>query len=41
MFYQMFVSPQVQRWVIITSKDDICQLFVELPNDLKLRILAN
>ena len=41
MFYQIFISPQVQRWGIIASQDDICQLFVELRNDLKLRMLVN
>ena len=37
MFYQIFLSPQVKRWVIITYKDGI----YELPNDLRLRILEN
>ena len=33
MFYQIFLSPQVKRWAIITYKHDI----YELPNDLRLR----
>ena len=37
MFYQIFHSPQVKRWAIITYKHDI----YELPDDLRLRILGN
>ena len=37
MFYQIFLSPQVKRIVIISNKNDI----YELPNDLRLRILGN
>ena len=37
MFYQVFVSPQVKRWAIITYKNGI----YELPNDLTLRNLGN
>ena len=36
-FYQIFLSPQGERWAIITYKDGI----YELPNDLGLRILGN
>ena len=36
-FYQIFHSPQVKRWTIITYKHGI----YELPNDLRLRILRN
>ena len=32
MFYQIFLSPQVKRWVIITYEHGI----YELPNDLRL-----
>ena len=38
MFYQIFVSPQVKRRVIISNKQYKHGLY-ELPNDLKLRIL--
>ena len=37
MFYQIFVSPQVKRWAIITYKYGI----YELQKDLRLRILGN
>ena len=37
MFYQIFLSPQVKRWAIITYKHGIYQLPHELPNDLRLR----
>ena len=37
MFYQIFLSPQVKRWTIITYKHGI----YELPNNLRLTILAN
>ena len=41
MFYQIFLSPQVKRWVIIAYKHGIYELPHELPNDLRLRILGN
>ena len=41
MFYQIFLSPQVKRWVIITYKNGMYKLPHNLPNDLKLRILGN
>ena len=37
MFYQIFISPQVKRWTIITYKHGI----YELPNNLRLRKLEN
>ena len=33
MFYQIFLSPQVKQWAIITYKHGI----YELPNDLRLK----
>ena len=39
MFYQIFLSPQVKRWTIITRKDGIYELLHELPNDLRLKDL--
>ena len=39
MFYQISLSPQVKRWVIITYKHGIYELPHELPNDLRLRVL--
>ena len=41
MFYQIFLSPQVKRWAIITYKHGIYELPHELPNDLRLRKLGN
>ena len=43
MFYQIFLSPQVKRWAIVTYKHGIYELPNELPNDLRLRkeILGN
>ena len=41
MFYEIFLSPQVYRWVIITYKHGIYELPHELPNDLRLRKLGN
>ena len=41
MFYQIFFSPQVKRWAIITYKHDIYELSDELLKDLLLRILGN
>ena len=38
MFYQIFHSPQVKRWAIITYKHGIYELPHELPNDLRFRI---
>ena len=35
MFYQLFLSPQVKRWAIITFKNGIYQLPDELPHDLR------
>ena len=35
MFYQIFLSPQVKGWAIITYKDGIHELPHELPNDLR------
>ena len=40
-FYQVFLSPQVRWWAIITYKHGAYELPDELPNDLKLRILGN
>ena len=41
MFYQIFVSPQMKRWTIITYEHGIHELPHELPNDLRLRVLGN
>ena len=41
MFYQIFLSPQVKRIVIISNKLGIYELPHELSNDLRLRILGN
>ena len=41
MFYQLFLSLQVKRSVIISNKYGIYDLPHELPNDLRLRILGN
>ena len=41
MFYQLFFSPQVKRYVIITYKDDIYELPYELPNNLRLQNFNN
>ena len=40
MFYQILLSPQVKRCVIVTYKYGICELPHELPNDLRLRIVS-
>ena len=40
MFYQIFLSPQVKRWAIITYKHGIYKLPHKLPHDLRLRILG-
>ena len=37
MFYQIFLSPQVKRIVIISNKHGIYELPDELPNDLRLK----
>ena len=36
MFYQIFLSPQVKRWAIITYRHGMYELPHELPNDLRL-----
>ena len=41
MFYKVFFLPQVKRSVIITYKHGIYELHLELPNDLKLKIIRN
>ena len=41
MFYQIFFSPQVKQWTIITYKHGTYWLPQKLPNDLRLRILGN
>ena len=41
MFYQIFLSPQMKRYAVITYKHEIYDLPHELPNDLRLRILGN
>ena len=41
MFYQIFLLPQVKRYVIITYKHGMYELPQELSNDLRLRILGN
>ena len=41
MFYEIFLSPQEERWAIITYKHGIYELHRELPNVLRLRILGN
>ena len=41
MFYQIFLSPLVKRWAIVTYKHGIYELPHEWPNDLRLRILGN
>ena len=40
MFYQIFLSPQVKRWAIITYKHGIYELPHELPDELRLRKLV-
>ena len=39
MFYQIFLSPQVERYAIITFKHGIWELSHQLQNDLRLKIL--
>ena len=41
MYYQIFLSPQMKRWAVITYKHGINELLHELPNDLILRRLGN
>ena len=41
MFYQIFLSPQVKQWVIITYNHGIYELSHNLANELRLRILGN
>ena len=41
MFYQISLSPQVKRWVIISYRHGIYKLSHPLPKDLRLRILGN
>ena len=41
MFYQIFLSPKVKRFVIITDKHSTYELPHELLNDLRLRIVGN
>ena len=40
MFYQIFHSPEVKRWAIITYKHVIYGFSNELLNGLRLRALA-
>ena len=41
MFYQILISPQLNRWEIITYKHGIYELPQKLRNDLRLRNLGN
>ena len=41
MFYQIVLSPQVKRCVIVTYKYGIYEFPDELPSDLRFRILGN
>ena len=41
MFYQIFSSPQVKRYVIITYKRGTYDLPHDVPNELRLKILGN
>ena len=41
MFYQIFLSPKVKRWTIITYKHGTYESPHELPNDLRLTKLGN
>ena len=41
MFYQIFLSPQVKRWTMMTYKHGIYKLPHELWNDLGIRIWGN
>ena len=39
MFYQIFLSPQVKRWAVITYRHGIYEVPHELPNELRLKDL--
>ena len=39
--FEIFLSPQVKQWAIITYKHGIYELSHELQNDFRLRILGN
>ena len=39
--WQVFLSPQLKRFVIISNKYGIYELHHELPNDLRFKILRN
>ena len=41
MFYQIFLSPQVKRFAIITYKHGTYELPHQLPNKVRLGILGN
>ena len=41
MFYQIYLSPQVKRWAIISYKHGIYELSHELPKNLRLRKLRD
>ena len=41
MFYQIFLSPQVKRYAIITDKHGMSELTQKLLDDLWLWILGN
>ena len=41
MFYQIFLSPQVERWAIISYKHGIYELPHDLLKNLRPRILGN
>ena len=41
MFYQIFLSPRLERRAIITYKHGVYELPDELPNELRFRILGN
>ena len=38
---QIFLSPEVKRYAIITDKHGMYELTQKLPNDLRLWILGN
>ena len=40
MFHQILISPQVKRRKSITYQEGVYDLPLELPNDLRLRILG-
>ena len=41
MFYQIFLSSQVEQWEMITYKLGMDELPHELSNDLRLKIFEN